>query len=208
MPTLQDYLNGMGVDETVKTAGVVDEAELDRYAAELGLDFGKEASEKEDSEEDKKEDKKEEEKKASAVSGLDSIYNSLFPEDVVLSKTAEELKVAEAEEYLGARAFDHFAARFDRRLEKIAAELSGSASVSAPTGADATGNVHKGYTVPQASQTNKPAGASQKIDTTPVVTDEVKAKNEAKTVGHFEQKRAMVMDAAMRKHFLLSQLEG
>lgn len=206
MPTLQDYLNGMGADETVKTASVADEAELDRYAAELGLDFGKEAAEKEDSEEDKEEDKAE--KKASDVSGLDSIYNSLFPEDVVLSKTAEELKVAEAEEYLGARAYDHFAARFDRRLEKIAAELSGSASVSAPTGADATGNVHKGYTVPQASKTNKPANASQKIDTAPVVTDEVKAKNEAKTVGHFEQKQAMVMDAAMRKHFLLSQLEG
>lgn len=207
MPTLQELMEkDFGVGESVKTASVNETDDLDRLANALGLDFGKTAEE-EGSEEDKKEDKEEKEEKEASVS-LGGLFQELFPEDDMLSKTAEEQEKVAYEQNLGAMAYDAFAARWDRRLEKLAADvLSGSATVGGSTAPEHDGNPHEDTTPPQAQKSNKPANASDKIDTSPVITDEVSAKNEAKTVGHFEQKSAAVKQAALRKAWLLSQME-
>lgn len=210
MPTLQELLGDFGVSETEKTASVAGNDEIEALAAQYGFDFGKEAAEEEKEEkehEEEESDEKEEKEEKKASAGLDAYFHSLFPEDDALSKTAEELEKVAYEENLGARAYDYFAERFDRRIEKIASELTGAATISAPTGADHDGNVHRDPTIPQASKTNRPANASEKIDLTPSYTDEISAKNEAKTVGHFEQKHAAMQSLAMRKAYLLSQLE-
>lgn len=214
MPTIQELLGSdFGLEDTVKTASVEGDDELERIAAELG--FGKFAEddkeeEEEDKEEKKAEDKEEEEeeeeekeeKKASALTG--SLFDQLFPEDSALSKTAEEQEKIAHEQNLGARAYDVFAQRFDRRIEKLAADLA----ANAPTAADKDGNAHTGdKSPPQQSKTNKAGDAADKIDTTPVIDNELPPKNDASTVGHFEAKHAAVMNAAMRKALLLSQLE-
>lgn len=206
MPTLQELLEkDFGVESEVKTASAPASEEIDRLAAALGLDFEvKQAEEKEEEEEDKEEDKGE--KKASA--GLGNLFNQLFPEDEILSKTAEEQEKIAYEQHLGAMAYDAFAERWDRRIEKLAAELTGGATISASTAAEHDGNPHEDVTPPQSQKTNKPANAKEKIDTAPVVTDEVSAKNDARTVGHYEQKHAAVKQAALRKAFLLSMLEN
>ena len=207
MPTLQELLCDFGVaDVQEKTASVSGIDEIEALAAQYG--FGKVAEDKEDEgEEDDKEEDSKEEKKASV--GLDSYFHSLFPEDESLSKTAEEMEKVAYEENLGARAFELFAARFDRRIEKLASDiLTGSATIGAATAPDHEGNVHKDLTIPQANKTNRPANASEKIDTTPSYTDEVSAKNTSATVGHFEQKHAAMASLAMRKAFILSQLES
>ena len=207
MPTLQELLGDFGVaDVQEKTASVSGSDEIEALAAQYG--FGKVAEDKEDEgEEDDKEEDSKEEKKASV--GLDSYFHSLFPEDESLSKTAEEMEKVAYEENLGARAFELFASRFDRRIEKMASDvLTGSATIGAATAPDHEGNVHKDLTIPQANKTNRPANASEKIDTTPSYTDEVSAKNTSATVGHFEQKHAAMASLAMRKAFILSQLES
>jgi len=210
MPTLQELMEkDLGFSESVKTASVNNGSDdLDRIAAELGLDFGKTAEEEEDSKEDKKEDKEEKEEKKEASVSLGGLYNELFPEDGMLSKTAEEQEKVAYEQNLGALAYDAFASRWDRRVEKLAADvLSGSATVSSSTAAEHDGNPHGDTTPPQAQKSNKPANASDKIDTSPVVTDEVKALNDKRTVGDYEQKHAAIKNAALHKAFLLSQLE-
>lgn len=201
MATLQEMLEqDFGVGATEKVASVNSTDEIDKLAEELGL-FEKSAEEKEEMKEEK------EEKKAS-VEGLDSLYASLFPEDVQLSKTATQEKVA-YEQKLGALAYDHMAARWDARVEKLAAEvLSGGATISASTAAEHDGNPHKDPTIPQAQKTNRPADAGSKIDTSPVVTDEIKKMNDARTVGDYQQKHAAIKEAARRKAYLLSQLEA
>jgi len=206
MPTLQEMLlSDFGVEQQVKTASAGSN-EIDELAARYGFDFAKTASEEEKEE---KEEEKEEKEEKKAAAGLDSYFNQLFPEDADMSKTAEEMEKVAYEENLGARAFDFFAQRWDRRVEKLAAEvLSGSASVAASTASDHEGAVHKDPTIPQASKTNRPANAGEKIDTNPVYTDEIHSKDDARTVGHLEQKHAAVQSMAMRKAFILSQLEG
>jgi len=210
MPTLQEILaNDFGVEQ-VKTASVQGSEEIDSLAARYGFDFAKVASDDKDEDDkkgdkDKEEGEDKEEKKASM--GLSSYFNSLFPEDGELNKTAEEMEKVAYEENLGARAYDHFAARLDRRLDKLAsAVLSGNASVGASTSAAPEGSVHKDLTIPQASKTNRPANAGDKIDTSPSYTDEIHSHDDARTVGHLEQKHAE--DLAMRKALILSQLEG
>ena len=211
MPTLQDLLGDFGVsDAQEKTASVSGSDEIEALAAQYGFDFGKVAEGKEDegSKEDNEEDDKEDKEEKKASVGLDSYFNSLFPEDESLSKTAEEMQKVAYEESLGARAFELFASRFDRRIEKLASDvLTGSATIGASTAPDHEGNVHRDLTIPQANKTNRPANASEKIDTTPTYTDEVSAKNTSATVGHFEQKHAAMSSLAMRKAFILSQLE-
>jgi hypothetical protein len=204
MPTMQELMGSdFGFESNVKTASVASSEELDRIAEELGFGkFAEDEEEKEDKEKEKEE--KEEEKKASDYTG--SLFAQLFPEDADLSKTAEEQEKIAHEQNLGARSYDVFAERFDRRLAKLAAELTGGATISAPTAADKDGNAHTGDKTPsQQSKTNK-AGGTDKIDTDPEYTDELPAKNDERTVGHYEQKQAAVMDAAMRKMILLSQL--
>ena len=220
MPTMKELLgSGFGLEENVKVASVEGGDELDRIAEALG--FGKFAAEDKEEDEDEKEEKKaadhedeeseekeekEEEKKASDYTT--SLFDQLFPEDSDLSKTAEEQEKIAHEQNIGARAYDIFADRFDRRLEKMANALTGGATISAATAADKDGNAHTGdKTPPQASKTNKAGDAASKIDTDPEYTNELPPKNDERTVGHYEAKHAAVMDAAMRKAILLSQLD-
>ena len=211
MPTLQEMLlNDFGVEQNVKTASAsAGSEEIDALAARYGFDFAKTASEDKDEDDkggDKDKEEDEDEKKASV--GLSAYFNTLFPEDGDLNKTAEELEKVAHEENLGARAYDHFASRWDRRIEKIASEvLSGSATIAASTAADHDGSVHQDPTIAQAGKTNRPANASDKIDTSPVYTDEIHSKDDARTLGHLEQKHAAVSDMAMRKALIMSQLE-
>lgn len=212
MATLQDLLAAsFGDNASTKTASVnsqeSDDA-LTKLAKELKFDgfFGKQAEEeeKDEKEDDDKEDKDEEK---SASFNLDGVYGALFPEDRDIAvKTAEEEKNA-AEEALGARAFDHYASQWDRRIEKIAAEaLTGGATISASTAAHHDGPVQTDVEPPQGQANNKPADSSSAVNTKSVsIQDEVKAKNSASTVGHFEQKHAAAL--ALTKHLLLAQLE-
>lgn len=210
MATLQELLESdFGASHT-KTASVSkrqNDDEIEKLAAELNLEglFGKTAGEKEEEEEEEEK----EEKKASFGGGLPDLYNTLFPSDEDLTvKTAEQEKNA-AEQNLGARAYDYFGAQWDRRIEKLASDvLTGGATINASAAAGHDGAVQEDSTPPQAQADNKPAGAGSAINTkSTVVTDNVKAKNDDESVGHFEQKSA-AMKLAMRKAFLVSQLEG
>lgn len=220
MATLQDLLSeSFGTTETKtasqKTAAQSDD-EFAKLAKELNLDglFNKSAEEddkeeeKDEHKEDHKDESKEEEKSASFT--LDGIYGQLFPEDRDITvKTAEEEKNA-AEEALGARAFDHYSSQWERRIEKLASDtLTGGATISASTASHRDGPVSKDVTPPQTQADNKPGDSSSPINTkSTVTTDEVKAKNSAETVGHFEQKHASTMALALQKHLLLSQLDS
>lgn len=194
MPTLRELLEqdgfvGEKTASETKTAGADDQSVAD-LAASLGL-FG----ETKVAEEDKKEDapaKKEEEKEdeGEKTASIDGLFDSLFPSEAPASEKTAEEKTAAAEEARGARSFEHFADRFDARVEKLAsAALQGSAyKDSQPTN----------------HLPNNKVTSGEKINTKSTsVQDEVKAKNDAATVGHFEQKHANVL----RKHLLLSQLE-
>lgn len=209
MPTMKELLgSSFGLEESVKVASVEGSDELDRIAEELG--FGKYAEEeKEEEKEEKKEEKEEEKEEEKHASDLtSSLFSQLFPEDSDLSKTAEEQEKTAHEQNLGARAYDIFADRFDRRIEKLATALTGGATIAASVAADKDGNAHTGdKTPPQQSKTNKAGDAADKIDTDPEYTNELPPKNDERTVGHYEAKHAAVMDAAMRKAILLSQLD-
>lgn len=214
MASIQELLGSdFGLDETVKTASVAGDDELERLAAEIG--FGKFAGEEDEGEEkvaekeeDEEEEEEEKEEKKASVDLTGSLFEQLFPEDSDLSKTAEEQEKVAYEQNVGARAYDVFAERFDRRIEKLASELAGGATIGAPTAADKDGNAHTGdKTAPQLSRTNKASDAADKIDTDPEITNELPPKNDERTVGHYEAKHAAVMNAAMRKALLLSQLD-
>ena len=214
MATLQEMLASSFGETNTKTASAAKGADSDdhmtKIAQELGLDgfFGKQAEEeeKEEHKEEEKEEKEEGEKSASF--SLDGVYSTLFPEDVDITvKTAEEEKNA-AEEALGARAYDHYASQWDRRMEKIASDaLTGGATISASTASHRDGPVQKDVTPPQTQADNKPGDSSSPVNTKSTsVQDEVKAKNSAETVGHFEQKHASAL--ALQKHLLMAQLDG
>lgn len=175
MPSLQEMLDeelGLGSE---KVASAQDD-DIQSLALAAGL-FTKEASEEEGDEEEKKEEK--EEKKASDF-GMASLFDSMFPEDALSeTKTAAEKEAAEYEDRLGARSYDYFASRFDQRIEKMAAEALSANSEP-----------------PQQLENNK-ANTNKKIDTgSTSVQNEVKAHNDASTVGHFEQKMAALVEQA------------
>lgn len=192
MPTLKELLE---MDDAVstKTAAAPSAGADDAGIADLATAMGLFGETKVAAEEEKKEEgdeKKDDEEKTASMGGL---FNALFPDESPVSseKTAEE-KVAEAEEARGMRAFEHFSDRFDGRIEKLAAGVL-------------TGSAYKDSQPTNHLPNNKPADAGSGINTKSTsVQDEVKAKNDSATVGHFEQKHAQ----AMRKHLLLSQLEG
>lgn len=130
------------------------------------------------------------------------IYAQLFPEDIsnaTQTKTAEEEKIAEYQENLGARSYDYFALRFDQRMSKIAGEIMSAADMEA-----AQGIMQPSGRPPVSVATNQdPLG--DKLPLTPVSTAAVPysivAGAEAGAVGqvgHEEQKMA----AAVRKHLL------
>jgi len=196
MPTLRELVEqDLGaISASEKTASdnsfVSNDPEIEKIASSLGL-FGDEDYQKHE--------------KTAGDKSMDSLYNQFFPEDSVLEKEASEIEKEAAEEALGARSFDYFADRFDRRVEKMAAELSGDATVSSPAGTS-DGNPHGDSQPAQAQKNNRPADASDAIDSTdPEYTDEVTKTNDKRTVGDYEQKSAM--DRAVRKMLLMSQLE-
>lgn len=210
MPTLQELLEkdmGFGSEKTASAETAQGSDEMDQLAAQMGFDFGKEAAEEKEEEEGSENEEKEDKEEKHASIGMNGLYNELFPDDADLTeKTAEDEKVA-FEMAMGESAYDSFSDRFNKRMEKMASDvLAGNATISSSTAANPSGLVHTDTTPAQAQATNKPADAGDAISTDPTFTDEVKAKNDARTVGHFEQKHA-AMNAAMRKHFLLTQIE-
>ena len=198
MATLKELLEGgdLGAGQSKTASANVSSNDMDgmdKLAMQLGL-FGDttkvaEAEEHEDEDEEKEDHA---EKKASAFgSGL---HGLLFPDSVIgdVEKTASE-KEASTERAMGAAAYDQFSTAFDRFVEKLAGEaLAGS-----PHGDSQAVN----------HLPNNKAGGHGAIDTAPEVDDEVSAKNDEKTVGHYEQTHVKAA-SAFRKHMLLSMIEG
>lgn len=217
MPTLQEVLEndlGLGSEEPMKKVAsqykTVDD-EIEKLAMELGMiddddtekvaqqPLGKTTGHK---------------KEASMSIELEQMYSDLFPQDTdVISGTQEKVasktqtqgldkEAAAREERIGSMAYPYFEQYVDGHITKIAEELAGGATVKAE---DGDGKPE------QTMDDNEPEDADEAIDTDPEVTDEVKAKNEAKTVGQFVQKHAgsrnLLKEAAMRKHMLLSHLD-
>ncbi len=189
MATLQELLEGNFNDGSVKTAGVANVQDdaldgIDKLAMQLGL-FGDEAEVEKVAYEHEKEESEDKEEHEEKKAGMDGLYSSFFPDDDLDGvKVAEEDKLAGYEEAMGAAAYDTFAERFDLRIEKLASDLL--------AGQIPNDKAHK----------DEHGG---KIDTKSThVEDEVKAKNDASSVGHYQQKHAM--DAAMRKALILAKL--
>lgn len=191
MPTLQELFEEGEFGATTKTASAqsADLNDMDQLALSLGL-LGDMGSEKVAAEEEEEEEE-EEEKKASFNGGLHSL---LFPDSPVGSheKTAAE-KLAAEEESLGAATYDMFSSAVDSFVEKLAMEAL-------------AGNPHGDSQAVNHLPNNKPADASQAINTDPTFTDEVKATNDKRTVGHYEQKTAAAL--AFQKQLLLAQMNG
>jgi hypothetical protein len=195
MATLQELVMGDGIfGGSEKVASVAqdqgDEASISKIAAELGL-FGSDAAPAASHEE-----AGESVEKLASSGSFEGLYASMFPGDELGGATkvaSEEEKVAAAEEALGARTWDHFAARFDARIEKLAYEaLKGSA--------------HKSDVEAPNHMPNNKVHSAGAIDTTPHVTDSVKDTSPEGGVGKYEQKH--VKAAALRKQMLLGMLEG
>jgi len=216
MTTLQQLVEeDLGMTE--KTAAQVnaagEDASLEKLASAIGLDLdfeektaadGEEASfppkkeEEEEEEGEEKEEEGEEEKTSSADLGLEGLFGDFFPEDSLgeVKVASEEKLAADYQEYLGACSFDKFAERWDKRIEKIATDMS-------------TGTLHEEAEVPQQLENNRAPAAEQAIDTTPQVTDEVKKEDDERTVGDYDHvQHNQMKTAAMRKAALLAQLEG
>lgn len=206
--TLKELLesNDLGASGQTKTASAkataADVDGMDKLAMQLGLfsdvSTGTEKvaefppKKDDDKKDEKKEEKKEEDEGEKKASG--SLHALLFPDSVLggAEKTAAE-KQAAAEQLLGGLAFDQFSKSFDGFVEKLASEVI-------------SGNPHGDSQPHNRLPNNKPGDAASAINTTPSVTDNVKAKNDAGTVGHFEQKTAAAQ--AFRKQMLLAQLEA
>jgi hypothetical protein len=176
-----------------------DDQETTQLMAELGLLDEKTASDNQAKVQENAQPAESNEKVASQTS-VDGLFNEMFPEDANLGvqKTAaeaEQEKLAAHQEAVGARAFDHYASRWDARIEKMAADqLTGSATISSST-AD----------VELPSNEDESSAA---IDTTPKVDDQVSAKNRkgSEEVGKQEQKTAA--DLAMKKILLQRALQS
>jgi len=69
---------------------------------------------------------------------LAHLFNTLYPEDSQLNKTAAEVTKEAQEEAIGARAFEHFNERFSNRMAKVASELKTSTGTGKSTGEDAS----------------------------------------------------------------------
>lgn len=194
MATLQEILNNDWNNESVKTAAAQGtEATANEASAPVSSD--------------------EEILKIATELG---IYADLFPEDTAISsvseKTAEEIKVAQYQEAVGARSFDYFSQRSDSRMSKIASDIlkvAGEEMSSADMVA-AQGNLPGARPV-NAVPTNQDIAGDKAPRTPPspagATPYSVVAGQEAGAEGasgHYEQKMA----AAISKHFLLSQLAG
>ena len=84
-------------------------------------------------EEDKKDD--EESNKEASVS-LENLFNTLYPEDASLDKTASEIEKEASEEAVGALAHDLMWERFNNRIEKIASNIKNHGGAGKGIGED------------------------------------------------------------------------
>lgn len=152
--------------------------------------------------------------KVASEDALSGLYNEMFPDDVSMGgteKTAEQQKVAESEEVLGAMSYDAFSDRFDQRVEKLAmAVMSGNATVSAPAASVSGGNPHGDSRPPQTQPQNRPADAANAINTTPDVENILPPQSGAHVTGQETPgKKATEKTAAalaFRKFLLLSNV--
>ena len=186
--TLQEMLErdlGLGTEKTASAAQPADG--MDKLAMELGLfgDMTKEAEEHEKDEGEgkpmgKEEEEEEEKGEKKEASDLGSLYSALFGEDdVSVVKTAEETKIASAEEAVGALSYDYFAQQTDNRITKLASDLAtgkivvASATVDGDTTADPNDKV---------KQPNNRVGTGP-INTTPQHQGDLGATNQHEDVG-------------------------
>jgi hypothetical protein len=218
MPSLQEILEsdlGLGAQESVKTASeheseASDNAQIEKLAMELGL--ADDDSTGADSTSQTQNQNVSGHSKEASMS-LDSLYADMFPGDSDVigglnEKTASEnggmsKEAAAREERIGRAAFDSFSSCVDAHLDKIAEELAGSATIDMDADPEEEPD--------QTMASNKPGDSDEPIDTTPMVTDMVTAKNDASTSGAYAQKapagmgeqKSEVKQAAVRKHLLL-----
>lgn len=178
MPTIQEIVESdLNMEKGASDSSHIDnDPNMTKIASDLGL-YSEESVANEN-------------EKTGGVSNMDSLYNELFPEDVLI-KSASEEKVAE-EEVLGARAYDYFADRMDQRILKLAAD-----------------SISEDSEPPQQLENNAPANTGKMIDTDPEYTDEVDKGDDERVVGHYrdDETKMQVKAAAMRKAYLIQNLD-
>lgn len=217
MSTLQELIEqdfGFSSDTQhtkVASDNSTDDQETTQLMAELGL-LEETGEEKTASENQGQEELSAGEKIAGQLP-VDSIFNEFFPEDGNLGKVAsEDEKLASYQEAVGARAFDHYAARFDARIEKMAAEtLTGDATISSPTDSTMNMDSNSDSRPPQTNPGNRPTDSGEAIDTQPNVEDYTTATNRNKNdeVGNQQQtdpEEKTSADLAMQKILLQQAL--
>jgi len=218
MPTLRDFLSSDAPTFQTKTAS---EDSIDKLAAELGLwdgdstkvaEFPPMKAEGKKKEEEEEEEEEEGHHKKASLQGIDGLYDSLFPDDMLGGvKTAAEMgldKEAALQEALGASAHVTFQARFDDRMAKLAyAALSGGQVA----GHDSEHPNHVPNDKGAKGNGGKPLDLSPEYSAElhPESSSAVVGKEEWST-GHNEIDSHMAKKAALarRKQFLLAQLEG
>jgi len=214
--SLKDILEGrgaldMGADNSfTKTASQkqmpseIDD-EIQKLAAEIGIDFSafqknaseesEEKEEKEDKEEEKEDDKEEEKStshsKEASVS-LTNLYRELYPEQ-------EQEKVASADEVTGALVYNLFMEKTAATLKKIAEEVARTSNTEQGIGEDPS--------FPQELERDSDEDDQNMIGTDPVEMG-VEHINEAErgdaAVGTFEGEK--LASLAMRKVLLRNRL--
>lgn len=211
MPTLEEMLeNELGLpgesQEKVASQKKTPETdEIEKIATDLGLfgdsnDNNLSANQQEDGHS----------KEARMKGGdLTSLFNQCFPDDNLfdgqekqasLNKEAEE-----TERLMGEYAHDCFVSHLDSYIDKMAADLSGGASVDGTPG-----DPH-----PQGMENNyegKNDGKGEAMNTDPDNSEGEAAMGTSPegAVGNFEKKdspNGEMKTAALKKHFLLAQLE-
>jgi len=110
-----------------------EKAEAEKKAAEDSMAMSK----KEEEEKEMNQDEDKESKKEASMS-LENLFNTLYPEDAQLNKTASEMEKEAASEAVGIRAFDYFSQRFDNRITKIAEDIKASTGTTSGIGEDAS----------------------------------------------------------------------
>lgn len=113
-----------------------DDEDSKKEASEDQDEDDKEDSKKEASADNDEDDKEDEGSKKEATVSLENLFNTLYPEDAGLNKTASELEKEAAEEVIGAKAFDLMWNRFDNRITKIASNIKNEGAGAKGIGED------------------------------------------------------------------------
>lgn len=222
MPTIQEILdNDLGLGSEQSQEKVASQSELDhstdseieKLAAEVGL-FG---SQPEESSSTSKEQLTGHSKEASM--SLENIYTDLFPGDAdVISGSQEKVAAADTqglskeaaaqEERIGELSYDYFQTFVGSHLNKMAEELTGDATISTKSVDDSQPG--------QTMANNEPNNSDKPVNTTPVITDHVKAEEKAPYVSGDEHQKqppaaashSELKEAAVRKHLLMAELQA